>query len=208
MHSSTTTTTPGSTSSLVNELFRRMRAIKPGWRAAFQSQEELNTAKQEWLLAITEAGIRDWSVIESALGELRQQPGPFIPSTGDFIALCRKAQLSHWRLPSEPEAWAMLNRFFGPRHVRRNFSQLNPAVYAAWKFMDWAVVSDMQTKDQRKAFREAWARVMDDVQHGRPLPKAEAPPPEEALENIPPQRCRTESAERQMASIKSLVADL
>lgn len=169
MNQSTTTTTAGYTD-LVRRLFDSLRAIKPGWRAAFQSLAEENAAKREWLTAIVEAGISDWSVIEAALSELRQQPGPFLPSTGDFIALCRKAQLSNWRVPAEAEGFAMLQRFFGPRHVERDFTQLNPAVYAAYCKLDWSVVSGLKTHFQRKAFSEAWAAVMEDIQKGRPLP--------------------------------------
>ena len=179
MHRSTTTTNPG-TASLVNDLFKRLRAIKPGWRAAFQTQEDLNTAKREWLLAIESAGICEWSVIERALDELRQQPGPFLPSTGDFIALCRKAQLNDWRVPSEAEAFGMLQRFFGPRHTLRDFTKLNPAVYAAYLKLDWAMVSQLKTNLQRQAFKEAFAQVMEDIQKGRPLPKAA--PPERRIE--------------------------
>lgn len=206
----TQTTPPGcsaqATGRMVNELFERLKGIKPGWRAAFPTTAEENNAKAEWLLAIEAAGISDWSVIELALAELRQQPGAFLPSTGDFIALCRQVQLTEWRVPTEAEGFAMLQRFFGPRGVVRDFSQLNPAVYAAYKKLDWAYLSGRPQSEQRRSFREAWQLVERDLAEGRPLP--EAKPPEELLEEQPPQRCRTEHAEQQLASIKDLVSDL
>lgn len=179
MKHSTTTTTAGYTD-LVRRLFDSLRAIKPGWRAAFQSQAEENAAKREWLTAIVEAGISDWSTIEAALSELRQQPGPFLPSTGDFIALCRKAQLAHWRVPTEVEGFAQLQRFFASRFEKRDFTKMNPAVFAAYSRLDWGYVSGRPAPEQRQAFREVWKLVLDDIQKGRPLPKPV--PPERRIE--------------------------
>lgn len=196
-------TSGNSAAHLVNNLFRRLRAIKPGWKAAFRNQEEYDTAKSEWTKALIQAGISDWAVIEWALDELRQQPGPFIPSTGDFIALCRKAQLNDWRVPAEAEAFAMLQRFFGPRHIDRDFTKLNPAVYAAYRKMDWSAVSQLPTRFQRKSFSEVWEQVLDDIQRGRTLPKAV--PPERRIEQQDTSGTETnrKTAEETLAALKA-----
>ena len=136
-----------------------------------------------------ESGIRDWETIEAALDELARQTDRFLPSVGEFIALCRQAELRDWVIPTEPEAYGILCRFMGPRMAsgERDFTQLNPAVYAAYKRLDWSVVSQMPTKDQRKAFTEAWKLVMADIERKRPLPRAE--PPVVAISPPNPKRC-------------------
>jgi len=200
---STTTTragsTPNSAAELVNTLFRRLVAIKPGWRAAF-TPEEIGTAKAEWTRAFIQAGIEDWAVIERALDELRLQPGPFLPSTGDFIALCRRAQLTHWRVPTEAEGFSQLQKFFGPRGVKRDFTKLNPAVYAAYCRLDWGLLSGQPTPVQRKGFAEAWKVVLEDIQMGRPLPQPM--PPERQIESDERALSKEENA-RKLAELRA-----
>ncbi|MEW5251546.1 replication protein P [Microbulbifer sp. 2201CG32-9] len=178
--------------------------MKPGWRAAFPDQSAIAVVKNQWLMALMEAGISDWSTIEGGLAELRQSQGPFLPSTGDFIALCRKASLKHWKIPSEPEAFSLLQRFFGPRHIKRDFTQLNPAVYAAYCHMDWSVVSQMPTKEQKAAFREAWKRVMQDLADGKRLP--DPPAQDRVLEEKPTRPCDRGVALSALGELKSLLA--
>lgn len=151
-----------------------------------------------------EAGISDWQIIEGALAELRQQPGPFLPSTGDFLAMCRRAQLSEWRMPSEAEAFGQLQRFFGPRGVVRDFKKLNPAVYAAYVRMDWSAVSCLPTREQRKAFAEAWGQVQEDILKGRQLPKPL--PPECQLEEKKKDHKSSENLELHNKTITELMA--
>lgn len=144
-------------------------------------------------------------MIEAALDELRLQPGPFLPSTGDFIALCRNAQLTHWRAPTEAEGFAQLQKFFGPRHVVRDFTKLNPAVYAAYCRLDWGLLSQERTRDQRKAFAEAWRAVLDDIQKGRALPKPV--PPERRIEEKP-NPSTPQNVEAGTKTLGALLADL
>ncbi|WP_299942242.1 replication protein P [uncultured Microbulbifer sp.] len=182
-----------------------MAGIKPGWRAAFPDQSAIAAAKNQWLLALMEAGISDWRVIEGGLAELRQGPGAFLPSTGDFIEMCRKASLQDWNVPSESEAFSLLQRFFGPRHVKRDFTKLNPAVYAAYRYMDWSVVSQMPAKEQKAAFREAWKRVRQDLTKGKRLPKP--PAQDRMLEEKPIRPCDRGVAISALDNLKSLFAE-
>lgn len=154
-----------------------MRAIKPGWRAAFSNQEEIDEARRQWRLALREAGLSDWGLVKQGLSKLRQTPGPFLPSTGDFIALCKQVKLDQYQLPTEHEAYYTLIEFLGPVDPHRDFSKLSPALYAAYKYMDWSTNRGEPAHIQKKAFHSAWQRVQADLLAGRALP-----------EFIPPER--------------------
>lgn len=127
-------------------------------------------AKNQWLMALMEAGIDDWSMVEGGLAELRQTPGQFLPSTGDFIQLCWTRKFKQMKIPTESEAYTQLQNFMAPRDHDRDFSQLNPAVYAAYTRLDWSLMTTESDTKQRKLFSDAWRQVLNSIKAGHKLP--------------------------------------
>ncbi|MFS1522741.1 replication protein P [Microbulbifer sp. 2304DJ12-6] len=179
--------------------------MKPGWRAAFPDQSAIGAAKNQWLLALMEAGISDWSVIEGGLAELRQSAGPFLPSTGDFIEMCGLRKLSQLDVPSEQEAFRQLQRFMGPRETNRDFSRLHPAVYAAYKKLDWSVMAQKSDDKQRRLFSDAWMQVCRDIKAGRELPKYI--PQNRSIGPVRTMHQRKVNPQAYLDNLKSLFAD-
>lgn len=73
---------------VIDELFSRLVAISPAFKQAWPTAHEFNLAKKEWLLSFIEADINDTSMIAEGLRKLRMSENPFIPSPGQFIAMC------------------------------------------------------------------------------------------------------------------------
>ena len=74
---------------VVNDLFRALIAINPAFRQAWPSEVELKATKRQWMIAFEEAGIRSLEQLKSGLRRVRHSPSPFIPSPGQFIAMCK-----------------------------------------------------------------------------------------------------------------------
>ena len=74
---------------VMNRLFQSLQRICPGFRAAWTTQEDYEGAKQEWLKAFHDAHLNDVALIKQGLDRLRLSPTPFVPSSGEFIALCQ-----------------------------------------------------------------------------------------------------------------------
>lgn len=148
-------------------------------------------------------------MIEGGLAELRISAGPFLPSIGDFIGMCRRRQLERFGVvPSEGEAFALLQRFMAVRGVKRDFTKLNPVVFATYSRLDWATVSAESTKAQRQAFREAWQHVQRDLLAGRELPKPKMVAPAPVASRIEAQPRSRVDVDRERSNLLTLVAGL
>ncbi|MBD3768006.1 MAG: hypothetical protein IE928_08685 [Gammaproteobacteria bacterium] len=75
----------------LNYAFSTLRECNPAWRHAFKSKAEVVGYKTQLGLAMQSAGINSIELVEGGLDYARKQPGPFMPSTGDFVAWCKEA---------------------------------------------------------------------------------------------------------------------
>lgn len=80
---------------LINRLFKELKGCKPAWSTALKSKELEDETKRQFVKALIENKIRDWSVVEKGLAEARKNTGPFFPSTGEFIQWCLGTG-EHW----------------------------------------------------------------------------------------------------------------
>lgn len=76
------------TAVVINGLFRQLRAIFPAWKQAWPDMAAYKSAKQEWLQAFLEAGLRSLDQLKFGLMGARQSGRDFIPAPGVFIAWC------------------------------------------------------------------------------------------------------------------------
>lgn len=92
------------TAIVVNMIFRTLTTIFPAFRQAWPSQPDFDEAKKEWVKAFIQAGISDVGQIKYGIDSFRLLRNPFIPSPGQFIALC-KPSMESLGIPSVNEAF-------------------------------------------------------------------------------------------------------
>ncbi len=92
------------TSIIINMLFRTLTSIFPAFRQAWPSEPDFQDAKKEWLKAFIQADITDVYQIKEGVNAFRLMQNPFVPSPGQFIALCKPSRIS-LGIPSTNEAY-------------------------------------------------------------------------------------------------------
>jgi hypothetical protein len=77
------------TTKIVNELFETLVAINPAFKQAWPSEREFKATKLQWMIAFEEADIRSFEELRKGVKAIRARANPFIPSPGEFIAMCK-----------------------------------------------------------------------------------------------------------------------
>lgn len=77
------------TAAVVNRVFSVVSGLCPAFRNAWPTERHLSNARIEWTKAFMQAGLKDSRLIENGLSNLRLKGGKFVPSCGEFIALCK-----------------------------------------------------------------------------------------------------------------------
>ena len=73
---------------IVNKLFKTFVTIFPAFRQAWNTQNDFEAAKREWMKAFKLANLTDIEKIKRGVDKYRLAPTPFVPSPGQFIAMC------------------------------------------------------------------------------------------------------------------------
>lgn len=73
---------------LINELFKTFTGIFPAFRKAWATDEDFQRAKREWVKSFKLANLSDSEKIKIGVNKYRLAPTPFVPSPGQFIAMC------------------------------------------------------------------------------------------------------------------------
>lgn len=73
---------------IVNKLFKTFITIFPAFRQAWSTQSDFDAAKREWMKAFKAANLSDVEKIKIGVNRYRLAPTPFVPSPGQFIAMC------------------------------------------------------------------------------------------------------------------------
>lgn len=103
------------TASVVNELFKTLKSISPGWQNAFPTPDIENEAKREWIKAFAESGIVDSSQTDLGVSRRRNWNEPWFPACGQFIEWCKPLPEDYGLLPVElafKEAFSHINSAF------------------------------------------------------------------------------------------------
>jgi hypothetical protein len=84
---------------IVNEIVKRLKKARTGWRNGFKSEAEVNGWKEELLIACVENNINSMALINKGLSEARRDKNPFFPPVGQFITWCleEKEHFEHRR---------------------------------------------------------------------------------------------------------------
>ncbi|RQG01132.1 hypothetical protein IPC215_30535, partial [Pseudomonas aeruginosa] len=87
----------------VDRLFLRIKAICPGWRSSWPSDEVENAAKAEWLAEIVRQEVTRREQLQAGVRALSAQARPLVPSAGQFCAWCWAPEV--FGLPSLDDAY-------------------------------------------------------------------------------------------------------
>lgn len=96
---------------VVNEVFKRLKAIFPAWRQAMPDDQAEQQTKRQWTIAFVEAGLSSLQQIQMGLTLARKQQTDWWPSPGKFIGWCQPTP-EQFGLPSEASAFSMACRQF------------------------------------------------------------------------------------------------
>lgn len=74
---------------IVNKLFLTFQSIFPAFKQAWPTETEFENAKREWMKAFKQVGLKDIEIIKMGVAKFRLLETPFVPSPGQFIAMCK-----------------------------------------------------------------------------------------------------------------------
>ena len=74
---------------VLDYVFETLWGANPAWRSGFKSRKEMINYKTQLGRAMQSAGINTMEKVEDGLIYAIQQPGAFMPSTGDFVTWCK-----------------------------------------------------------------------------------------------------------------------
>ena len=76
----------------INNLFKVMQGIFPAFLQAWPTESELRQAKIQWIKSFRLANLTRAEDISRGMDKFRLSESPFVPSPGQFIAMCKKEQ--------------------------------------------------------------------------------------------------------------------
>ncbi|MCG9964600.1 replication protein P [Shewanella cutis] len=79
---------------IVNEVLKRLIAVKPAHKQALSARGAVAEWKKSWTIAFAQHGIRTLEQIELGIKRAQLDPSPFMPSSGQFIQWCNPSELS------------------------------------------------------------------------------------------------------------------
>ncbi len=89
---------------VVNALFRELKAIFPAWKQAWPKDDDEKAAKKSWVKAFVAARISQIEQIRFGIERCRKQGSHFIPSVGQFVAMCMPTA-EDFGMPPTADAW-------------------------------------------------------------------------------------------------------
>lgn len=182
---------------IFNRFFTALQTVFPAWRNAFPTTEHLESAKRQWLEALTENGIDSSEKLNIGLRKARTEGGEFFPSPAKFVAWCKPTP-EDYRLPTFDAAYREVSSKCGyVGHVEWS----HPAVYHAITQVGIFDFGQMSHDKALSAFKNAYKLTVESVMRGEKLP--EVP---KAIERKEPQKSDPNTAHIHLAAMKKLLS--
>ncbi|HCR3555344.1 TPA: DNA replication protein [Morganella morganii] len=101
---------------LVDTLFRQLKQVFPAAaQTNLKSPDDERYAKQQWIAAFAENGIRTKEQLSAGMRWARASKTPFWPSPGQFIEGCRENDSIAVGLPDADELYDLFHKYCGMR---------------------------------------------------------------------------------------------
>ncbi len=160
--------------------FHNLKALSPG-----EAQAQIRLNMREWLNEFKSSGMDNPALIDYAMGRIRSLGSPFVPTVGEFIALCDEGRLPAGTKNGQDSYKEMLKYNILPRE-KREPSTLSPETYHTFSVIcESGNLPYFRDLDESKSIKfwvarhdETLARMKD----GQALKLA--PAPAEKLEHI------------------------
>lgn len=160
---------------VINAVFRELQSCCPAWRQAWPDDASLAAAKKSWTKAFMAAGLRSIEQVRLGIEQLRLRNGngraPWVPGSGEFIALCQPTAES-LGLPEVGKAFREACRNAHPSADQR---WSHPAVHHAACETGFSELRNLPEAKSRALFDRAYAVTVRMLLAGEPLreiPKA------------------------------------
>lgn len=171
----------------INWLFEELAGTFPAWKSAFESQQDITTAKRIWFEALSENKIKR-SEITQGLRIARKSTNPFLPSVGQFIEWCKVIDYAQLGLPTLEKLLKRLNYFFA-----FGFSEIDKFKFES--DAEYWLLTDLYERNRQYGWGEEKLRnqaerallaMVKRIQAGETLPKPQITLPEKSACYIPP----------------------
>lgn len=192
------------TTHVVHELFKILPGIFPAFRQAYPTETEFNAAKREWVKGFLQHHINNFEMLNQGLSKLRALNTPFIPSIGQFIALCQPSP-EDLGLPSMEKAYknAVSNAHPSSHHKNWACDEVKEAVKRIGSYN----FSHMTEKEAKKAFESVYKEIISEKSGTFAI--QELPNPENTEEEkkgeILPRYSMVDSSERALSEIYKML---
>ncbi|OON35632.1 DNA replication protein [Izhakiella australiensis] len=159
---------------IFNELFRQLKGAFPALMANIKSQEDLNELRRQWVMAFAENGIHSIAQVNAGMKIARQQPTPFLPSPGQFIAWCNEGASTAAGLPDEDALYAMVMTYSAKRGFYDNAEdypwQSNAAYWMVTGLFSMMRGQNLTEKELRAKCRSELRSMTSRIQSGEDIP--------------------------------------
>lgn len=155
------------TAKVINRLFRELKAIFPAWKQAWPAESDTDAAKASWTKAFIAQSISQIEQIRYGIEACRRLNTPFIPSVGEFIAMCQPTAES-LGLPPAVKAFEEAVRNAHPSMGGAG-TWTHPAVYHAASEAGFYNLNTLSTEAARKLFERNYQITVRAVIAGEPL---------------------------------------
>ena len=151
---------------VINEIFERLTAIFPAFKQAWPTKSHYVESQKEWLKAFKTANISTIEQIKYGLERFRLLESPFVPSPGQFIALC-KPSIDSLGVPSVEAAYreACLNS-----HPTSDRKWSHKVVYHAWLSTGSHELSHLPRSQSFSMFERNYLITLKYFTEGQQLP--------------------------------------
>lgn len=182
---------------LVDALFRQLKQVFPAAaQTNLKSPDDERYAKQQWIAAFAENGIRTKEQLSAGMRWARASKTPFWPSPGQFIEGCRQNDSTGVGLPDADELYDMIMKFSANRGMYRTAEdypwQNNACYWMVTKLHALSRASGLTESELKKRCAQELAVMASRIRSGEeiPAPRVQIPklhipvPKEKALAHI------------------------
>src|SRR5271156_2223818 len=146
------------TEQVVDEIFIKLEAIFSGFKYTWPTDEKIENAKREWVLAFLDSDVKEIEKINIGLSKLRHLDSNFPPSPGQFIKLCEPS-FEELGWPSIDAAYREAVALSHPQMVKNwTHAAIKETVTRIGSFN----FSHMPEKVSRKKFEEVYKKLMNE----------------------------------------------
>lgn len=150
---------------VINNLFACLQSIFPAFKQAWPNDALFESAKKEWIKAFSQVELNSIEKIKFGISKFRMSTSPFVPTPGQFIAMCNPTA-EDIGLPSSQDAYreACLNSH--PTAIKK---WTHPAIYHAWKETGAHELSNLSQQQSKPIFERNYEITIRMILDGKTL---------------------------------------